>query len=208
MRVCVFGASGRVGSHAAQYLREAGHEVTAVVRDRRRLPAHAVVDRVLEADVLDAQAVGAAVAGADAVVSALASAGLEAPGTVLSQGARNLVTALQASAGRRILAVASSGVLDVEGGGLRRDQPGYPALFLPVSREHEQTWRVLAASGLEWTLVCPPNMPTGERTGRYRTRADRLPEGGREISAEDVADFLARELGERRFIATRVGISY
>ena len=68
---------------------------------------------------------------------------------------------------------------------------------------------MLAASGLEWTLVCPPNMPTGERTGRYRTRADRLPEGGREISVEDVADFLSLvQPGERRFIATRVGISY
>jgi len=58
VRVLVTGANGYIGLRLIQALREAGHGITAVVRDRRRFPADNFGDgdsgpRVFEADFLD-----------------------------------------------------------------------------------------------------------------------------------------------------------
>jgi nucleoside-diphosphate-sugar epimerase len=59
VHVLVTGANGYIGMRLLQALLEAGHEITAVVRDRRRFPmANFGEDqtrlRLVEADFLDA----------------------------------------------------------------------------------------------------------------------------------------------------------
>jgi putative NADH-flavin reductase len=71
MRLTVFGASGQTGRHLIQQALDAGHTVTAVVRDPTRLPIRHQRLQVVTADVLDPAAIQPAVAGADAVISAL-----------------------------------------------------------------------------------------------------------------------------------------
>jgi len=61
MRIAVTGAAGFLGSHVADTLVEAGHEVWAV--DQRATGRH----RTVEADLLDADAIAASFRGADAV---------------------------------------------------------------------------------------------------------------------------------------------
>ena len=72
MKLTIFGATGGTGSALAAQAVAAGHEVTVVVRDPARLagPASSRL-RVVTADVLDPAAISAAVAGADAVISAI-----------------------------------------------------------------------------------------------------------------------------------------
>ena len=82
MRVMVTGATGFVGGHTAKALVDAGHEVTALVRDERRLREVAdsldfdVADPVV-GDMTDAAAVDAALEGADAVVHCAAVVSLD-----------------------------------------------------------------------------------------------------------------------------------
>lgn len=73
MKITVFGATGGVGREVVRQALDAGHEVTAVVRDPARLPvpAHERLRVVTVADVTDPDAVLAVVGGQDAVVSAL-----------------------------------------------------------------------------------------------------------------------------------------
>jgi dTDP-L-rhamnose 4-epimerase len=79
MRVLVTGAAGFIGSHIAETLRDAGHEVrgldslTPAVHNGR--PAHADGDLVV-GDVRDPAAVEAALAGTDAVCHQAAMVGL------------------------------------------------------------------------------------------------------------------------------------
>ena len=68
MKVVIFGAAGGVGAHLVELAVQAGHEVTAVSRKPMPLPAGT---RAVTADVLDADIVDRAVAGQDAVLSAL-----------------------------------------------------------------------------------------------------------------------------------------
>lgn len=67
MNITVLGATGRTGRLLVEQLRERGHEVTAVVRDRARAPegVHVVVG-----DVRDREVLVRALTGADAVASA------------------------------------------------------------------------------------------------------------------------------------------
>ena len=82
MRVTVTGATGFVGGHTAKALVDAGHEVTALVRDERRLREGAdslgfdLPDLVI-GDMTDAAAVDAALDGADAVVHCAAVVSLD-----------------------------------------------------------------------------------------------------------------------------------
>jgi putative NADH-flavin reductase len=71
MRLTVVGASGKTGRHLVEQALHAGHTVTAVVRNPTRLPIRHQRLQVVTADVLDPAAIQPAVAGADAVISAL-----------------------------------------------------------------------------------------------------------------------------------------
>jgi putative NADH-flavin reductase len=148
------------------------------------------------------------VAGAEAVLSALGGAGLAQPGTILSTGMRQIVSAMKEHGVRRVLAVAGSGVLDAPGGGLRAEAPDFPPIYGPITEEHRGTWNALRESGLDWTLVCCPDLLDGKLMTRFRVVPDMLPEGGRSISVEDTADFMLRQVADTSFVRRRVGLAY
>ena len=77
MKLTIFGATGATGTELARQALEAGHEVTAVVRDpgRMSVPAQSRLN-VITADVMDPASISPAVAGADAVITAIAPHGL------------------------------------------------------------------------------------------------------------------------------------
>ncbi len=208
MRVAVFGGTGRVGRRLIQYAMEAGDTVRALVRDQS---SPAVAGPGLEwtvGDVADSTAVLATLEGAEVVLSALGGAGLANPGMTLSHGMRNIVQGMEQIGLRRVLAVAGSGVLDDGRGGLRADAADFPAIFLNITREHRGTWNALRESPLDWTLVCCPDLVDGRLTGSFRTAVSRLPEGGRSISVEDVAEFMLGAARQGEYLGQRVGLAY
>ncbi|MEZ0370335.1 MAG: NAD(P)-dependent oxidoreductase [Candidatus Sericytochromatia bacterium] len=207
MRILVFGGTGRVGSRVLSYAAEAGHQVRAYVRDRGRLPVIAGLE-VVEGDIEDDEEIALALKGCDAVVSALGVRSITQPITLLSDTAV-LLTMLMAEHGpRRLVWVAGAGILQADVERLKKQEPGFPPFLAPISDEHERVWRILADSELEWTLVCPPTMIERVRTAHYRLEANHHPPGGQQISFEDVADFIVRELEEPQFLHQRVGIAY
>jgi uncharacterized protein YbjT (DUF2867 family) len=72
MNVTVFGATGAIGQYVVSELLAAGHTVTAYARDPAKVPSTWPDDvRLVIGKITDAQAIDEAVAGADAVISAL-----------------------------------------------------------------------------------------------------------------------------------------
>ncbi len=208
MKLAIFGGTGRVGRRLIEYAADAGHQVRALVRDPARLPTAVRGLTATAGDVTDPRAVALTLAGADTVLSALGGAGLANPGSTLSEGMRNIVAGMRQLGLRRVQAVAGSGVLDDPRGGLRGEAPEFPPLYAAITREHRGTWETLRASGLDWTLVCCPDLIEGKRTGRYRVEADRLPTGGSSISVEDVAEFMLAGLANGPHQGGRVGVAY
>lgn len=207
MHIAVFGGTGRVGGRFIEYALAEGHTVKALARDASKLAPHPGLD-VVQGDVLDAATVASVIAGADAVVSGLGGAGVEDPGEAQSQGMRNIVAGMQQHGVRRVLGVAGGGILNSVDGGLRHDQPSFPAVFKKVSSRHKEAWHAMRDSNLDWTMIATGDIVPGERTGVYRTLEEYLPEGGRRISVEDVADFLLRALRDGLHLQKRVGAGY
>lgn len=207
MRITLFGATGRVGGRVLEYALADGHSVRAFVRDASKLAPRAGLE-IVQGDVLDAPAVARAIEGADAVISGLGGAGVEDPGEAQSQGMRNIIAGMKRHGVRRVLGVAGGGILNSTAGGLRHDQPSFPAVFKKVSARHKEAWLAMQESGLDWTMVATGDIVPGERTGVYRTLEDFLPEGARKISVEDVADFLLASLRDGTHLQKRVGAGY
>lgn len=204
--IAIFGASGRTGQRVVQAALAHGHTVRALVRDPARLTAQPGVTLVA-GDVLVAADVAEALQGAEGALSVLGGGTTADPGRTRSLGIHNIIQAMRAEGARRIVAVGGGGVLDsTTGPGRRSEQPGFPAVFQLVTAEHYAAYEFLRDSALDWTYVCPPDIPDGDATGNYRVAADVMPEQPKALPTGDLAEFLVREFAARDFVGHRVGI--
>ncbi len=204
--IAIFGASGRTGQRVVQAARAHGHTVRALVRDPSKLAPDPAVTLVA-GDVLVAADVAEALEGAEGALSVLGGGTTADPGRTRSLGIHNIIQAMRASGAKRIVAVGGGGVLDsTTGPGRRSEQPGFPAVFQLVTAEHYAAYEFLRDSGLDWTYVCPPDIPDGDATGNYRVAADVMPDKPKALPTGDLAEFLVREYSAREFVGHRVGI--
>lgn len=196
MDILVFGATGRVGRAFVARALESGHAVTAVVRDAAAaMPPNVTVTT---GDVTDAR-VARVVKRDHVIVGTLG--GIDA----LAVGYPNIIRA--ASPGQRMLALVGAGVLQADGARLRNELPDYPERFRAVGRAHQAVFDGLAASSLDWTLVCAPNIVDGASSGAARAEASFLPDGRGSITTGDVAAFMLDEITHARFSRQRVGLN-
>lgn len=206
MRLTVFGATGRVGHTLVHEALEQGHDVTAYVRDPQRLGVknHGRL-HVRRGSLENATAVAEAIRGADVVVSALGARDVTHAVTLVTEATRTLVAAMKAEGVQRLVAVGAAGLLPHPSGGLAGEH-GLPPFLRHAFEDHRGALQVLQESGLDWVLVCPPVMPSGMRTGKYRTAVEALPTGGRQVFAEDVADFTLKVATHAEHHRVRLGI--
>ncbi len=60
--------------------------------------------------------------------------------------------------------------------------------------------RLIEDSGLDWTIARPGVLTGGPRTGRYKVLADPSQWRNGIIARADVADFLVRQIEDRRYV--------
>jgi UDP-glucose 4-epimerase len=183
MKVLVIGGSGFIGSHVAEALTSAGHDVT--VLDRHRSPYLTPDQTFVQADILDRGQIEATVSGHDAVYHFAGIAhldiGLSAPIETVEQNVLGTVIALEASrlAGIQRFVYASSIYVYSEGGSFYRASKQAAELYVEeYQRRH----------GLDFTIL---------RFGTvYGPRADRH---------NSVRRYLKQALRERRIVASGTG---
>jgi putative NADH-flavin reductase len=154
-RVAVFGASGGVGALAVREAVAAGHAVTAQSRTLARLADVPEGVRVVEADPLDPVQVQGAVAAQDAVIYALGLRTLR-PTTFFSDTTRILIDTMLACAVPRLIAITGVGAGETRGhGGWFYDRVIFPLVTRHVYADKERQEALIAASGLDWTVLRP-----------------------------------------------------
>jgi putative NADH-flavin reductase len=207
MRIALFGGSGRIGSHLVTWALENGHEVTALARTPGSLaPASGLT--VVSGQATDRDAAADAVSGADAVLSALGPRGARTP-ALLELAAENIIAAMDKAGITRLIAVSAAGAFidaDPDTGAVVKFV--LPRIFAKTFADVRQMESVIAASGLDWTLVRPTRLVDSPGTGRYRVRPDFPPPGGRKIARSDVAHFIAAALTEQSWVGSRPVLAY
>jgi putative NADH-flavin reductase len=221
-KLTIVGATGGIGRHLLGQALSAGHDVTALVRDPAKLAARP--GRVVVADLAgaDPAALRPALAGADAVLSALGPTSRSDAG-VTWRGTATIVEAMRATEVDRLVVVSAAPVGTVATAGRPdppRHDPGdglvlrsvaYPILKRLLHDTYEDLARmedVLRRSGLAWTAVRPPRLTDGPRTRDYRIADGRNLRRGLRISRADVADFMLRAVDDLATVARPVGIAY
>lgn len=209
MRITVFGASGGTGQQLVEQALAAGHQVTAVVRDpaklRTRVPSGGL--DVVRADVLDPGAIAPAVAGSDAVISALGSRP-KATEPICAPGAEAIVAAMRASGARRLVVIAASGYIDDPADGFLTGSIAKPIVRRLLRRpftDMANADRIVSGSGLDWTIMRPPRLTNGKRKA-YRTVVDRTV--GATLSRADLAAATLIAAGDPAKIGHAVGVGY
>jgi putative NADH-flavin reductase len=66
---------------------------------------------------------------------------------------------------------------------------------------------IFERSGLDWTMVRPPQLTDLAYTGKYRVRVGHLPRFGFKISRADVADSMIKAAEDRSTIRKIIGVS-
>ncbi len=207
MKLLVFGATGGTGRAVLDLGLAQGHQITAFVRNPTALQAQPGLEMV-QGDVTDAAAVRRAVAGHDAVLSALGPRGGQYG--VLPGGVQNIVTAMGQAGIRRLIHVSSFGVGDslAQMGWVAR-QVIVPLMLRKALDEKAIEEQIIAASDLDWIIARPGGLEDGPRTGVYRCITDPREKVGRpRISRADVADFMLQNLTDDRFVRQAVGLTY
>jgi putative NADH-flavin reductase len=209
VRLVVFGSTGGTGRHLLEQALDQGHAVTAHVRNPEKLGGleHANLS-VSRGDVLDAEGVERVVAGQDAILCAI-GAGPERT-TLREDGTRNIVAAMERTGVSRLLCLSSLGV-----GDSRANLPFFTryvivGIFLRHAfADHERQEAVVTKSSLDWTIVRPPHLKDGPRTGSYRHGFPPTDRNIRAwISRADVADFMLSQLLDETYIRRAPGVSY
>ena len=204
MKLLIIGATGATGRQLVQQAIAQGHQVTVLVRNS--VKAHfASPVKMIEGNVLDVASLKNAVAGQDAVISALGSAasGPFKEMTLLSEGTRHLATAMHAAGVRRLVSISGIGAGDSKGHG-----PWFynwliqPLVLRGVYHDKTRQEEIVRGSGLDWTLVRPAILSNGPAKGLGAVRTITVLKGAHvgTIRRADVAAFCLQELTDRRFL--------
>ena len=209
MKLIIFGSTGGTGRELLKQALEQGHNVTAYARDPVKMDdiKHANI-KVVRGDVLNPAVVESAVAGQEAVLSAIGAGARRT--TLREDGTRNIIEAMVGAGVRRLIVQSSLGV-----GDSRANLPFFTkyivvSIFLRHAfADHEKQEAVVKNSALDWTIVRPPHLIDGPKTGVYRHGfpiTNKRIKG--RISRADVADFMLKQLNDDRYLHQTPGVSY
>ncbi|MFE5613907.1 NAD(P)-dependent oxidoreductase [Streptomyces sp. NPDC056470] len=210
MKLTVFGATGGVGREIVRQALAEGHDVTAVVRDPARFAVTGERLEVYRADLSDPEALRAAVAGKDAVLSGL-GARTRADAGVAAKLTRSVLAAMDAEGVRRLVVVSAAPLGPVPDGQSVIEKAVLPiinTLYKDIYADLRVMEGELAASATEWTSVRPPKLTNKPVTGRYRTVVGGTPPRGRTLARADVAHAMLAALADPATVKQAVGVAY
>lgn len=208
MNLVIFGATGGTGQALVQQALDRGHTVTAFVRKASRMRIQHGRLRLALGDVLDYGTVEAAIAGQDAVLSALGHKRWLLKTSILSKGTRNILAAMAKCGVKRFVCETSLGVGDSRGRlGILYTFFMIPFLLYFYFQDKELQEKCIMQSALDWVIVRPAALTNGKQTGAVREGKD---VGSRflthSISRADVASFMLSEVKDDRYLRDTPGV--
>src|SRR5438128_8097276 len=178
MKLVVLGATGGTGLEIVRQAIERGHSVTALVRSPERLKPFRDRITVKQGDLLNSAELERVIKGHDAVVSGFGprAPASKADANLLQQFAVALTSAMLQAGVRRVV-VESVAFLFKDS--IVPPTYLFGRLFFPgVVVYADGMERTFVQSGLDWTIVGPPQVTDWPFTGKYRERTVHLPSCG------------------------------
>jgi putative NADH-flavin reductase len=223
MKLAIIAATGGVGQQLLRQALDAGHDVTAVVRNPAKVPPALREARIVAADLAGPEpaVLEAAIAGTDAVLSGLGPATNSGAG-IATRGTRAIAAAMHAAGVKRLVVISAAPVGTVPSPGRPtppKHDPGdgffmrhlgarfARAAFGGVYADLAAMEDVLRDSDLDWTVVRPPKLTGKPLTGHYRTATGQNVRSGFSVPRADVAHLMLAVVGRPETIGQVIGIA-
>ncbi len=195
MKIAIFGASGRTGILTVYQALDKGHQVTAFARTPSTVTIQHKNLRVVQGDILEYDKVKQAVEGMDVIISALGIDTRKA-GTVLSEGTKNILRAMQECNVNRFICMSSAGVLGNDAG-FWFGKIIIPLFLKQVFTDKIRQMKIIMGSNVEWVIIRPSGLTDAPKTGKYKISmgspvALRIPRA-------DVADFMLKLTTDKQY---------
>jgi len=208
--ILVFGASGGTGLEVVEQALEAGHKVTAILRHPDKFPIRHEQLRIIKGDVLNSITYENTFFGMDVVISCLGTRNREAT-VVYSQGVTNILQAMQKVGMDRIICL-SAGAVEIA------PNTSFLMKFL-IKNILQKLFKysyadmllmegILHGSNLNWTVIRPPRLMNGDKTGKYRTSINEFIPNMSSLNRADLADYIIHHLDDEKTYKSKVEISY
>jgi putative NADH-flavin reductase len=214
MNIVIFGANGPTGRLLTEQALAAGHSVTAFTRHADAFPIRHEQLGVVQGDARDLDAVGAAVAGQDAVLSTLGTRYSRKPITLYSAAITNVIQAMHDHGVRRLVCVSSSATDPVTrsqdtGGGFVFEKVLKPFIANVVGKtmyaDMLRMEHLVTASDLDWTIVRPSGLFETPTVTDYRLAEGSLREHF--TSRTDLAACLLKQAGSDQYARKTVAVA-
>lgn len=210
MNLLIIGATGGTGRELVEQALARGHFVTAFARNPAKVQMQHPNLSVAEGNVLDYTTVDRAVQGKDAVLCALGHKKWIIKTSILSDGTRNIIKAMEKHGVKRFICETSLGVGDSRGKlGLYYTLFVIPLLLFFYYRDKELQEQHIRESGLDWIIVRPAAFRPGGRRGTYRHGLDI---GNwiltNRITRADAADFMLNQLTDDTYLRKTPAVAY
>lgn len=206
MNILVVGATGPLGREIVSAGINAGHIISALVRNPATATLPASV-KIIPGDVLNAESLDQAVTGQDIVINSLGSKISFKPMTLLSEGTRRLTAAMTKQGVKRLICITGIGAGDSKGhGGFVYDNIIQPLILNEVYKDKTRQEHVVRDSGLDWTLVRPAMLTNGNARGlkNFRVISNMSGLKATAIARKDVALYVMDILADKNSVGQAV----
>lgn len=209
-KIVVFGSTGTIGKHIVEQSLEKGYEVLAFCRDKQKLkePSHPHL-KIMEGDVFNLKDVNRAVIGQEAVIVTLGS-GKSRTSTVRSEGTKNIIDAMHTNGVSKLICQSTLGTGDSNDNlNFFWKHIMFGWFLKKVFLDHELQEKHVKSSSLDWIIIRPAAFTDGEKTENYlygfspKDKSTKL-----KISRADVADFILKQVTDKKYLHQTPGLSY
>jgi putative NADH-flavin reductase len=194
MKIAILG-SGQVGGHLLQRAPEAGYQVRVLARHPDKIKQNNECVEIVQGDARDIAAIRSLLQGCDAVLNALGQRHVRGEAPVFSEATGNLLSVMNELGIRRYILLRG---FSVDAPGDHKDLRTRIISMLVRSIIHGQwvDWQkeldMLMSSSVDWTLfrlsLVVEKPPVGQ------VRVDLASPPGKDITGDDLADFLLRQI--------------
>jgi putative NADH-flavin reductase len=211
LNILIIGANGGTGKQAVEIALNAGHRVTAVLRNPANLPLVRANLEIVKGDVMHPETFEKYLENKDAIISALGVKEASKPTTLYSQGNKNLLAAMKKMGVRRVFFISAS-ALDIS-----PVLPFYVRLAAKyivqkLLRHMYADLRIMETlvkeSDTDWTIMRPPRLTNKPVTGHYRFAINSFLKNCLTISRADLAHFMVNNINNEATYKATIEIAY
>jgi putative NADH-flavin reductase len=211
LSILVIGANGGIGRQTVELALEAGHNVTAMLRNPAKLTMTHTNLQIVKGDVMYPETFEDYLEGKDAIISTLGTNTISKPTILYSEGNKNLLKAMKKKGVRRAFFISASAIE------ISPVLPFYVRLVekyivQKILRHMYNDLRIMESlikeADLDWTIMRPPRLTDGPATGKYRFAINSFLKNCLSISRADLAHFMINNIANETTYRTTIEIGY